>query len=377
MIGVWKRSNQVSAPCVGVLLERRLADPLLLDRGARRLALPAQALDLLGQRPQLVAPLAQALLAEHGVALAGDALVERRVELLLGARDRGGELVLALDQALLFALPLAAPALDLAGLAIQARGLLQVRFEPLGEDVEAAAPPGARGRHQLAPLARGLRAPPATRRSGARAPPWLSSRSASSRRRQLAPRRDAVELGHHPAALFLEPGERALDLDRPLARLVDARLRHREVLAQAADALLDLAAALGLDRAAADQALEVLAVLRSVGSRATGVALRDLAALAAARERAGTRVGALHAQQAALGDHAPARQERDAVMDAREPLGVLRGLDQERGRQALGVLGRQAEALAQPADHRRVGRRRHADDRERGDAAAAAERSRR
>ena len=154
MIGVWKRSSQVSAPWRGVLVERGFAHPLLLDRRPRRLALHAQALDLLGQRPQLVALLAQALLAEDGVALAGDALLERRLELLLGARDGAGELLLALDQPLLFALPFAPPALDLAVLAVQSRGLLQVRFEPLAEDVEAAAAPGAGGRHQLAAFAR-------------------------------------------------------------------------------------------------------------------------------------------------------------------------------------------------------------------------------
>ena len=366
------RRGESLEPGVGavarVLLERGLVDALLLDRGARGLALPAQALDLFGQRPQPFAPLAEALLAEHGVALAGDALVERRVELLFGARDGGGELALALDDALLLGLPLVAPPLDLAGLTIEAGGLLQVRLEPLGENVEAAAPAGARGRDQLAPLARRLErhrsfVEAALERAVALEPLLQLVTQA------LAARRGAVELGHHLPALLFEPGQRALDLDRPLARLVDARLRHREVLAQAADALLELAAALGLERAAADQVLEVLAVLDQPGLDRRG-RLRDLAALAATSESAGTRVGALHPQQAPFGDHATAREERDAVMDPGQPLGVLRGRDQERGRQALGVLGRQAEALAQSADHRRVGGRSDADDRERGDAAA-------
>ena len=155
MIGVWKRSSQVSAPCAASCSSD--ASPTRsssiaareVSRCARSRSTSSASLRSSSRFSR------EPLLAENGVALAGDALLERRLQLFLGARDRARELALALDQPLLFAQPLGAPALDLGVLTVEARGLLQVRFEPLAEDVEAAAAPGAGGRHQLAALARG------------------------------------------------------------------------------------------------------------------------------------------------------------------------------------------------------------------------------
>jgi hypothetical protein len=303
--------------------------------GARALALGVEALAVAPQK-----------------LLAAGAQVERLLQLALGLLHRPFELVLARSEGGGFLQPLLDLALGRGDLSRQAGTLAVHRLQPLGEDVELSAAPGAEGALRLALLARrldlflegieltllfgvaGLEALEVAAESEldfaqagelGRQARLLALQRLFGLGEALVPPGEVVATGAHPGLLLLEGGGSLLGA---VDGLGDGRTRR--------DELLDLP--LGGD----DALLEL------------GQEIREIGQLAGTSEESWLLLVALEMDQAALHPEPVPGEKGDSGVPAGESLGVFRGGHEIGRREGVGDRRIETEGIAERGDDRRI-----------------------